>query len=76
MNAGKSSGVRLVMTCPSTTTSASCHVAPAFTMSSLIAEKPVAFRPPRSASVEQSTHGPWQIAARIFFWACASRFWL
>jgi hypothetical protein len=36
VNAGRSSGVRLVMTCPSTTTSRSTNVAPAFSMSSRI----------------------------------------
>src|SRR4051812_12217180 len=58
MNAGRSSGLRLVMTFPSTTTGSSTNLAPALVMSSLIEWNPVARRP-RKPVVEQSTHGPW-----------------
>ena len=65
MNAGRSSGVRLVTRLPSRTTAASSQIPPAFSTSSRIDMYPVTFRPFRHF-VEQSIHGPWQIAASTF----------
>ena len=63
MNAGRSSGVRLVTMLPSRTQAASCQIPPAFSTSSRMAKKPVTFRPFKHLA-EQSIQGPWQIAAR------------
>ena len=70
--AGRSSGLRAVIRLPSTTHSASTQSAPAFRMSASMAMKLVARRP-RRASVLQSSHPPWQMAARTILAATASR---
>ena len=62
MNAGRSSGVRDVTRFPSTTTSSSLHLAPAWTRSSRIARNEVR-RFPFTMSAEARTHPAWQIAA-------------
>src|SRR5205814_2277258 len=62
LNAGRSSGFRLVTMLPSTTTSRSTHLAPAFLRSVFTEGHDVIVRP-RTTSASTSVHGPWQIAA-------------
>src|SRR5438477_1252961 len=66
LKAGMSSGLRLVTSPLSTTTSSSTHLAPAFFISVLIAGQDVNLRP-RTTPASISTHGPWQIAATGLF---------
>src|SRR5580704_965686 len=62
LNAGMSSGLRLVTILPSTTASWSRTSAPAFLRSVLIDGQEV-MRRPRAFSASTIIHGPWQIAA-------------
>src|ERR1700691_6263591 len=62
LNAGISSGLRLVMNCPSVTTSLSTQFTPAFFRSVLIdGHEVIVF--PFTTTASTSVHGPWQIAA-------------
>ncbi len=62
LNAGMSSGLRLVIKLPSITTSSSTTSAPAFARSVRI-EGQLVTRRPSSTSASASSQGPWQIAA-------------
>src|SRR3954470_19539217 len=62
LKAGRSSGLRLVIKLPSTTTSSSTHVAPAFRMSVCRLGQDVSVRP-FNTPASTSDHGAWQIAA-------------
>ena len=62
MKAGRSPGLRLVTSVPSTTTSSSTQVPPALRMSVCRLGNEVSVRP-RTTSASTSVHGAWQIAA-------------
>ena len=62
VNAGRSSGLRLVTRLSSTTTSSSTHSAPALRRSVCRLGHDVRLRP-RTTSASTSVHGAWQIAA-------------
>src|ERR1043165_9695610 len=62
LNAGRSSGLRLLTHVPSRMHSLSCHVAPALRRSSCSVGQLVIVCP-RTRPAETSSHGPWQMTA-------------
>src|SRR5690606_2780341 len=72
LNAGMSSGLRLLIRWPSTTTCSSTHSAPAFFRSS-ISEGQLVMRLPLTRSADISSQPPWQITAMVLFARAASR---
>src|SRR5690606_30349472 len=72
LNAGMSSGLRLLTSLPSTTTSWSTQWAPALRRSSCSDGQLVNVRP-RTRSADTSSHGPWQITALGLPCSCIAR---